>query len=145
MLTSRPLQLLLALPPSRGVDPSAQDNGALRWAAEAGHTSTVQFLVELSADFGVDPSARDNAALRAAAEQGHTEVVQCLLKLTARGVDPGARNHAALRCAVRRKHEDIVRMLLEAQPDLSTSCDAFTRAVEYLAELEGDVAASISS
>ena len=59
-----------------GVDPSAQDNRAIRWASYNGHIEVVKLLLT---DKRVDPSADDNIAIRWASENGHTEVVKLLL------------------------------------------------------------------
>ena len=70
---SEVLKILLEDP---RVDPSANDNFALRLASAEGHTEVVRILL---ADERVDPSAKDNEALRWASSEGHTEVVNLLL------------------------------------------------------------------
>ena len=102
------VQLLLELPPDRKVDPSAEDNEALRDAAHNGRTEVVRLLLGLPPDRGVDPSAEDNEALLGAAFGGHTEVVRLLLELPSdRGVDPGAEDNQALVCAASRGHAGV--------------------------------------
>jgi hypothetical protein len=59
------------------VDPSADDNYAVRWAAQNGHLAVVERLLQ---DKRVDPSADDNYAVRLAAENGHLAVVERLLQ-----------------------------------------------------------------
>ena len=66
----------------RGIDPAAEDNDALRWAAGEGHLTVVQYLVSLVPQFPrIDPAAGDNLALRWAAENGHLTVVKVRLCL----------------------------------------------------------------
>ena len=57
------------------VDPSANDNFAIRNASAHGHTECVKLLLQ---DSRVDPSARDNYAIREASKNGHTECVRLL-------------------------------------------------------------------
>jgi ankyrin repeat protein len=59
------------------VDPSAQDNLAIQFAAENGHLAIVERLL---ADKRVDPSAQDNEVLRRAIANGHDAVVALLKK-----------------------------------------------------------------
>ena len=99
-----------------GVDPSADDNNALRIAAWNGHTSIVEYLCGLDVERGIDPSARENEALGRAAEAGRIDIVKLLCNLDAsRGVDPSARNNHALRIAINRGHYNIVRFLRNLQ------------------------------
>jgi hypothetical protein len=59
------------------VDPSADNNYAVRLAARDGHIAVVERLLQ---DERVDPSAGDNYAVRWAAENGHLAVVERLLE-----------------------------------------------------------------
>jgi hypothetical protein len=59
------------------VDPSADDNYAVRLAAQRGHLAVVERLLQ---DERVDPSADDNYAVRWAAQNGHLAVVDRLLE-----------------------------------------------------------------
>ncbi len=59
-----------------GVDPTADDDYAIKWAAIKGRTEVVRLLLS---DERVDPAADDNYAIRMAAYYGHTEVVELLL------------------------------------------------------------------
>ena len=71
------------------MDPSANGNNAVRWAAANGHLDVVRYLCELPVDRGVDPSTDDNCAVRLAAANGHLDVVRYLCELPVdRGVDP---------------------------------------------------------
>jgi hypothetical protein len=57
------------------VDPSANDDEALYWAARYGYEKIVALLL---ADPRVDPTARNNEALRWAAHYGYEKVVALL-------------------------------------------------------------------
>ena len=90
-----------------GVDPSANNNEALRRAAIQGYTDIVKLLL---GDARVDPGANVNEAICRAAYKGHTEVVKLLLG-DAR-VDPGANGNEAIRRAAIQGYTDIVKLLL---------------------------------
>ena len=70
-----------------GVDPSVDDNFAIRFASENGHTPIVKLLLE---DPRADPSVKDNYAIRWASAFEHTSTVKMLLKDSR--VDPSARH-----------------------------------------------------
>ena len=55
------------------VDSSAQDNYAIRWAAENGYKDIVELLLR---DSRVDPSANDNEAIRLATCNVHKDIVE---------------------------------------------------------------------
>jgi hypothetical protein len=57
------------------IDPSANNNYAIRWASENGHTEIVKLLLN---DNRVDPSDANNKAIQLASENGHTEIVELL-------------------------------------------------------------------
>ena len=57
------------------VDPSVEDNVALRCASENGHKEIVKLLLK---DPRVDPSAQDNSAIRYAEQKGYKEIVKLL-------------------------------------------------------------------
>ena len=67
----RVVELLLI---DRRIDPSADNNDAIRLASYNGHTEIVRLLL---ADSRVDPRY-DNYAIRFASENGHAEVVKLL-------------------------------------------------------------------
>jgi ankyrin repeat protein len=73
-----------------GVDPSANDNSAIRWASFNGHISVVDRLLQ---DKRVDPSVNDNSSIRMASENGHISVVDRLLQ--DKRVDPSAVNKSS--------------------------------------------------
>ena len=70
-----------------GLDPSADDNYAIRAASENGHIAVVDRLLQ---DGRVDPSADDNHAIRMASHCGHIAVVDRLLQDGTGRVDPSA-------------------------------------------------------
>ena len=88
----------------RGVNPAAQDNGALRVAARRGDMLILQFLCQLPLDRAVDPSDGVNDALVWAARLGHQQVVRYLCELPiARGVNSGAQKIMAAFAAAHKK------------------------------------------
>ena len=60
-----------------GVDPSEDNNIAIKRASNDGHLEVVKLLLK---DPRVDPSAQDNCAIRWASDDEHLEVVELLLK-----------------------------------------------------------------
>ena len=89
------------------VNPSAQNNLAVRVASMYGHFEIVKLLL---ADDRVNPSAQNNQAFIDASGNGHLETVKLLLK-DAR-VDPSAVENLAVRVASHNGHLDIVKLLL---------------------------------
>ncbi len=127
------VKLLLELPLKRGVhehssrvlhihehssrafliDPSADDNEAIKVASTHGYLSVVKLLLDLPVERGVDPSADNNDAIRFASENGHTSVVKLLLNLPIeRGVDPSANDNSAIQFASENGHTSVVKLLL---------------------------------
>ena len=70
---SEVVKLLLA---NDKVDPSADNNWAIRLASNNGHLEVVKLLL---ANDKVDPSADNNWAIRLASNNGHLEVVKLLI------------------------------------------------------------------
>lgn len=58
------------------VDPAAQNQEVICWAAEGGRVEAVQILLK---DPRVDPAAWNNKPVREAARRGHLEVLKLLL------------------------------------------------------------------
>ncbi|KAI9339310.1 ankyrin repeat-containing domain protein [Obelidium mucronatum] len=87
------------------VDPSAQDNQAIKKAAEMGYPQIIQLLLT---DTRVGAY---NDALELACENGHTEIVQLLLSIDT--VDPATDDNYPLILASLSGHADIVSLLLE--------------------------------
>jgi heme oxygenase len=90
------------------VDPSADENYAVAWAAQNGHLAVVERLLQ---DKRVDPSAEGNEAVRRAAARGHLAVVERLLQ--DERVDPSAEDNYAVRLAAQYGHLAVVDRLLE--------------------------------
>jgi ankyrin repeat protein len=92
---------------SKGVDPSDNNNYAIRCSSYNGHLEVVKLLLT---DPGVNPSARNNEAIRWASHNGHLEVVKLLL--TDKRVDPSDRDNLAIRWASQKGHIEVVKLLL---------------------------------
>ena len=124
------------------VDPSANDNRAIRMASSGGHLAIVDRLLQ---DPRVDPSVHKNRAVRHASECGHLDVVDRLLQdprvnpmetddddtdafllaceaghlavvdrlLQDPRVDPSARENSAVHRAFRKRHFQVVERLLQ--------------------------------
>jgi hypothetical protein len=90
------------------IDPSADNNYAVRFAARESHVAVVDRLLQ---DERVDPSADDNFTIRFAAEYGRRAVVERLLEDDR--VDPSAKENYAVQRAAERGHLAIVDRLLE--------------------------------
>lgn len=60
----------------KGVDPSADNNFAIRWAADNGHLAVVESLLQ---DHRVDPAISDNFTILLAAKNGRVKTVVTLL------------------------------------------------------------------
>jgi len=88
------------------VDPSIEDNYAIRWAARNDHKDILELLLQ---DPRVDPSVLDNWVIKWAAYYGHKDVVQLLLRDSR--VDPSADDNYAIRWAAENGHKDIVELL----------------------------------
>ena len=63
------------------VDARADDNYALRYAAENGHLEVLKYLHNSFKLTAIDARARDNYALIYAAENGHVEVLKWLKEM----------------------------------------------------------------
>jgi len=101
-----------------GVDPSADDNYAIRWAAQNGHLEVVKLLLK---DKRVDPGAVDNAAIQWASRDGHLEIVKLLLE--DKRVDPGADDNLAIQWAAEKGHLEVVKILLKDKRVDPGDCD----------------------
>ena len=99
------------------VDPSANDNYAIRLASHYGQFEVVKILL---ADKRVDPSADDNFAIRWASRYGHLEVVKILL--LDKRVDPCVCHNFAIQMASHNGHLEVVKILL-ADPRVNPSAD----------------------
>jgi len=63
------VKLLLTCP---GVDPTDDNNCAIRWASQSGYTEVVKLLLTCP---GVDPTAENNHAIQNASAGGHIELI----------------------------------------------------------------------
>jgi len=89
-----------------GANVHANDDCALRWTSEKGHTEIAKILLERGADVHADY----DRALRRASEKGHTGIAKILLE---HGADVHADCDYALRWASENGHIETVKMLLE--------------------------------
>ncbi|KAJ3193525.1 hypothetical protein HDU82_002783 [Entophlyctis luteolus] len=99
------------------VDPAADDNYAIKTAAEANHIEVVRFLLK---DPRCDPAAEENCALEYACENGLTDVVKLLLA-DAR-TSPGMNGNHCFIFACRGGFIEIVRILM-ADPRVDVAYD----------------------
>ena len=90
---------------SDGVDATADDNYAIRYASERGHLEVVKFLSTLP---NVDATA-NNCAIQLASSNGHLEVVKFLSTLP--GVDASAQDNEAINNAILNGHLEVVKFL----------------------------------
>ena len=89
------------------VDPSADNNYAIKEASYWGYVEIVKLLLK---DKRVDPSAEDNYAIRVASKEGHAEVVKLLLQ--DKRVNPSADYNDAIREAAIYGLAEVVILLL---------------------------------
>ena len=90
------------------IDPSMNDNFAIRYASHNGHLSIVEKLLK---DERVDPSADNNFAIQYASHNGHLSIVERLLK--DERVDPSADNNLTVRLALVNCHLQVIDRLLK--------------------------------
>jgi hypothetical protein len=108
------VQLLLA---DSRVDPSVDEDDAIKLASARGHDSVVKLLL---ADPRVDPAADSSEAIRNASFNGHASVVELLLADPR--VDPAADSNMAMRYAIFKDHSSVVKLLL-ADPRVDPSAN----------------------
>lgn len=122
----------------QGVNPAANDNYALRYAAENGYVGVVKELLALPLDRGVNRDAL-NTALQKAAFNGHVRVVKELLALPLdRGVAPYALNNA-LRASARDGYVGVVKELLALPLNRGVNPASLNNYAFRLAALNGEV------
>lgn len=102
---------------SSDVDPSFEDNWAIRTATEKGFHEIAELLCN---DSRVDPTARSNVTLINASANGHSEIVRLLLDDSR--VDPSTFNNVAIRMASNIGHAVVVEQLL-LDPRVDPSVD----------------------
>ncbi|PVZ99361.1 hypothetical protein BB558_004622, partial [Smittium angustum] len=107
-----------------GADIHANNDEALILACKNGHLSIVKYL----ACNGVDISANDNQALRSACGKGYMEIVKFLVQ---NGADLSANNNEALRIATRNSRFTIVQYLLENGVEMHAVGDILSISSKY--------------
>lgn len=114
---TRAKSLMLVKDPNQEfvVDPTDEDNEAIRWASEVGATDIVALLLTLP---GVDPLADDNYAFIMCCANGHLETAKLLLE---HGADPTADNNAPLKLACEEGRTAIIELLLSYNVNVSVS------------------------
>jgi hypothetical protein len=93
---------------SSSLDPSHDDQWAIRFASTNGQTQVVELLLAQPA---VDPTAHSCFALHGAAANGHTAVASLLLQDGR--IDPASRGNYAIQLACLNGHYDTVCCLLQ--------------------------------
>lgn len=89
------------------INPSINNNYAIRLTSENGHLEVVELLLS---DPRVDPTVNNNEAIRSASVNGHLEVVGLLLSDSR--VDPSDNNNYAIQRASRCGQAEVVKLLL---------------------------------
>ena len=87
-----------------GADITADDNYAIRWAANYGYFEIIKYLTEN----GADVTTLDNTAIRLAAYYGYLDIVQYLVE---NGADVTVWDNFAIRWAAMNGHLDVVQYL----------------------------------
>ncbi|KAJ3271029.1 hypothetical protein HDV01_007110 [Terramyces sp. JEL0728] len=90
------------------LDPSIDNNFAIRRASSMGHVRIVKLLLQ---DSRVDPSAKENDSIIYACKCGHVSIVKLLLGHSS--VDPSDRRNEAIIWATYHGHREIVSLLLK--------------------------------
>ena len=104
--------------PNNHVDPSDNNNEAIRFASGRGNIEVVKYLLsdEMVGLFPtIDPSAWENDAVVQACKNGHVEVLRFLLsdEITGRyGIIPSIRDNLAIKHACYYGHIEVVKLLL---------------------------------
>jgi ankyrin repeat protein len=97
-----------------GVDPTTDDNMAIKLASERGHLEVVRLLLEN----GADPTADNNYAIKYASRYGRTDVVRLLLNNNSKyKVDLTAGDNFAIKWTSRMGYDKIVQLLLDNGAD----------------------------
>ncbi len=89
------------------VNPSTEDNSAIRMGSKFGSYKVVKLLLE---DDRVNPSADNNFAIKQASRSNHPKVVKLLLEDDR--VDPSADNNDSIIQASINGHSEVVKLLL---------------------------------
>jgi len=100
-----------------GADIHAYDDCALQWAAQNDHLKIVKYLVENGADI----HAYDDCALQWAAQKGHFKIVKYLVK---QGANIHTNNDYTVRLAASSGHFKIVKYLVEQGANIHAEHDS---------------------
>ncbi len=96
------------------IDPSLDNNWAIRKASENGYTSVVKLLLDLPIERGVDPSVDNNWAIESASINGFYEIVKLLSELgLERGVNPSSDNNFTIKHTSANGYTSVVKLLLD--------------------------------
>ena len=90
------------------VDPSYDDNDAIRGASYYGHVEVIKLLLN---DGRTDPSSNYNQAIRFASEKGYTEITNLLLNDGR--ADPSSDYNQAIRYASQKGYTKVMKLLLD--------------------------------
>lgn len=93
---------------SKGVDPTANNNEAIRMASFKGHTEVVELLLKHP---NVDPTANDNEAIRYASCHGHTKIVELLLSIGEHVFDPAVIDNDVIPYASYYNNTEVIKLL----------------------------------
>ena len=98
------------------VDPSVEDDLAIRTAAEEGAAHIVELLLK---NERVNPAAKNNEAFRQAVRYGHEDTVKILLEHSKKDnrIDPGANNNEAIKLSSELGYTEIVKLLIKHSKD----------------------------
>ena len=91
----------------KNINPSMQDNKAIKDASTKGVYSTVKLLLS---DGTVNPGAQNSISILLAAKHGHESIFRALL--VDPRVNPGAQDNSPIKIAAEHGYYNIVRMLL---------------------------------
>lgn len=108
------LGVLIKLLENIQVDPSSNNNSAIRAASVNGHIGVVNYLLEYP-EVEINITTNSNEALKAAAENGHVEVVNRLLENQQVRDNVAAHSNRALGLTAKNGHIEVVNRLLEFQ------------------------------
>jgi len=121
-----------------GADIHAEDDNAIRLAAQFGWRKTVALLL----DRGADIHAENDYALIWAATNRHTETVRLLLN---RGADIHANNDQALRMAGFNNQKEMILLLLRHGADPEVKGGEGTDLAEWLEQIKQETPAYFAS
>lgn len=114
--------MFLELFSSPKINPSGNDNLAIKWASEMYQVAgNIKIVTDLLKDPRVDPGAEHNYAIRSASREGNDKIVEILL--SSPKVDPSDHNNEAIRYASANGHDKVVEKLLVKRPNNMPNAD----------------------